>query len=97
MKHKLFILFIFFVLNACAQSTALIGPAITIGTTGNVVQAGLTYGSNVAVKDATGKLPGEHVSLYLENKKEEKKVKKDTIAYLDNHIKEMRNKLSIKK
>ena len=84
-------------MNACAQSTALLGPAITIGTTGNVLQAGLTYGSNIAVKEATGKLPGEHVSLYVENKKEEKKLKRDMISYLDNHIKEVRSKLSNKK
>ena len=97
MKHKIFIFFILIFLNACAQSTALLGPAITIGTTGNVLQAGLTYGSNIAVKEATGKLPGEHVSLYVENKKEEKKLKRDMISYLDNHIKEVRSKLSDKK
>ena len=97
MKHKIFIFFILIFLNACAQSTALLGPAITIGTTGNVLQAGLTYGSNIAVKEATGKLPGEHVSLYVENKKEEKKLKRDMISYLDNHIKEVRSKLSNKK
>jgi len=97
MKHKILIFIIIIFLNACAQSTALLGPAITIGTTGNALQAGLTYGSNMIVKETTGKLPGEHVSLYVENKKEEKKLKRDMITYLDTHIKEMRNKLSIKK
>ena len=84
-------------LSSCAQSTAFLGPAITVGNTGNIMQAGFSYGSNIAIKQATGKTPGEHLTLYVEEKKKEKKIRKQLTNYLESHIKIMRNKLSIKK
>ena len=41
--------------NGCIQSTALLGPGMTLATTGNVFQAGLQYGANSAIKNETGK------------------------------------------
>jgi len=76
MKNILVILISFLLLGACAQTTALIGPVITVGSTGNVMQAGFSYGSNMAIKNTTGKTPSEHVSLYIEDKKEGKRLKK---------------------
>ena len=76
MKNILLISISFLLLGACAQTTAFIGPAITVGSTGNVMQAGFSYASNMAVKKTTGKVPSEHVSLYIEEKKKEKKNKK---------------------
>ena len=35
--------------NGCMQSTAMLGPAYTLGSTGNTLQAGLSYGSNKAI------------------------------------------------
>ena len=103
MKKILLISISFLLLGACAQSTALIGPAITVGSTGNVVQAGFSYASNMAVKKTTGKTPSEHVSLYVEEKKEEEKlkkseakIKKEMANYLQSHIEIMRNKLNLK-
>ncbi len=84
-------------LSACAQSTALIGPAITVGNTGNVMQAGFSYGSNMVIKNATGKTPTEHVTTYVEEKREEKKIKKEITSYLATHIELIRKKLSAKK
>ena len=66
MKNLLLILISFLLLSACAQSTAFIGPAITVGSTGNVMQAGFSYGSNMAIKKTTGKTPSEHISLYID-------------------------------
>ena len=97
MRKILLILFTFVLLNACGQTTALIGPAITIGNTGNVMQAGFSYGSNMAVKHTTGKTPGEHVTSYVEEKKEEKKIRKEIANYLESHIEKMRKKLTITK
>ena len=97
MRKILIILLSFTLLSACAQSTVLIGPAITIGNTGNVMQAGFSYGSNMAVKHATGKTPGEYVTSYVEEKRQEKKIRKEIARYLESHIKVMRAKLSIKK
>ena len=97
MRKILIILSGLVLLSACAQSTALIGPAITVGNTGNVMQAGFTYGSNMAIKGATGKTPSEHVTSYVVEKREEKKIRKEITSYLATHIEVMRKKLSAKK
>ena len=96
MKKILLIFFSCVLLSACGQTTALLGPAITIGNTGNVMQAGFSYGSNMAVKYTTGKTPGEHVTSYVEEKREEKKIRKQLVVYLESHIEIMREKLSTK-
>ena len=62
-------LFLLFLLNGCVQSTALLGPAYTLTSTGNIYQAGLTYGSNQAVKKITGKSPTENIKSLVDNKK----------------------------
>ena len=97
MRKILFIFFCCVLLNACGQTTAFIGPAITIGNTGNVMQAGYSYGSNMMVKHTTGKTPGEHDARYVEEKREEKKIKKEFVTYIESHIEKMRKKLSVKK
>ena len=103
MKKIIVIIISFVFLGACAQSTALLGPAISIGSSGNVMQAGFSYGTNILVKQTTGKVPSEHVSLYIEEKKEEKKlkkreakIKKEMANYLQSHIEIMRDKLNLK-
>ena len=95
--RKIFIIFFCLILlNACGQTTALIGPAITVGNTGNVMQAGFSYGSNMAVKHTTGKTPGEHAASYVKEKREEKKIRKEIASFLETHINIMRKKLSKK-
>ena len=76
MRKVLIILVSFLFLEACAETTVLLGPALTVGSSGNILQAGFSYGSNMAVKKVTGKTPGEHASSYIKEKKEEKKKKK---------------------
>ena len=67
---KKIIIGLFFVcfLNGCVQSTALLGPAYTLVNTGNVYQAGLSYGSSKAVKKMTGKTPTENIKTFIDNK-----------------------------
>ena len=66
-KLKLyFILFSFIFLTGCFQSSALLGPVMTIISTGNVAQAGFHYGSNKAVKKETGKYPITHFQVTVE-------------------------------
>ena len=96
MKKILLILFSLVLLGACAQSTALLGPAITVGSTGNIMQAGFSYGTNMALKQTTGKTPSEHVSSYVKNKKEEKMIREEMTSYLQSHIELMRKKLNSK-
>ena len=68
-------LFLLFFLNGCVQSVALLGPAYTLASSGNIYQAGLSYGSNQAVKKITGKSPTENIQNLVDNKK--KKIKEE--------------------
>ena len=65
-----FIFLLYLFLNGCIQSTALLGPGITIVTSGNVLQAGFQYGANTAIKNETGKDTLSHLkdAVYSENK-----------------------------
>ena len=65
-------------LTGCYQSTAMFGPAVTLASTGNFSQAGITYFANQAVKKETGMSTTEYVSTILEEKnKKTKKTKKN--------------------
>ena len=103
MKNKkvVFILMSLVLLTGCVQSSAFLGPAITVAATGNVVQGGFTYGTNEVFKKETGKDTIQYVSSLLqpEDKNllepEDKKVtiNKDLIALLESNIKKTRQKL----
>ena len=58
---KIFLLLCFVFLSGCFQSMALLGPAITGASTGKIYQAGLSYGTNVIMLQATGKTTTEHM------------------------------------
>ena len=58
-NFKLIIIFI--LLTGCAQSVAVLGPAITVATTGSVNQALLSGTINTGVKHQTGKGVSEHM------------------------------------
>ncbi|MDA9096464.1 hypothetical protein N9J54_01365 [Candidatus Pelagibacter ubique] len=82
-------LFLLFFLNGCVQSAALLGPAYTLASTGNIYQAGLSYGSNQAVKKVTGKSPTENIQSLVDNKKkkiEEKEKQDEFFALVKNRI-----------
>ena len=54
-------------LTGCLQNTALLGPALTVASTGSVYQAGLSYGSSQVIKKMTGKTPTENVKSFLDS------------------------------
>ena len=57
-----FFITVFLILTNCYQSTAsLIGPTITLGTSGNLAQSALSYSVNESVKKRTGDYPVEHI------------------------------------
>ena len=67
-KKKLFLIGLFLVFTGCYQSTAsLIGPTVTLGTSGNIVQSGISYTVNESVKKATGEYPAEHIKKRFKN------------------------------
>ena len=72
---KILLLVCFVFLSGCFQSIALLGPAITGASTGKIYQAGLSYGTNMIMLQATGKTTSEHM-LDILNSKEKKLPKK---------------------
>ena len=60
-KKIIFLLFLSTFLGACTAPTAMLGPAYTLTSTGNVFQAGISYGSGELVTIYTGKTPMENV------------------------------------
>ena len=65
-KKLFFLLFSLTTLNSCIETTAFLGPAISVGTTGNVYQASLSYSTNRIIHSATGKTPIEHVTNFFD-------------------------------
>lgn len=72
MKIVLAILVLFF-FNGCAQHVSLLGPFYTLGTTGNALQAGASYGSSHAIK----KLRSKNASQKINNSLKENRLKDD--------------------
>tara|TARA_Y100001970_G_scaffold46724_1_gene58955 strand:- start:471 stop:779 length:309 start_codon:yes stop_codon:yes gene_type:complete len=65
--NKIFIYIIgALILTGCVQSTAMMGPALTLASTGNVSQAGVTFFTNKAVEEETGMDTVSYVSNKLE-------------------------------
>ena len=56
-------------LNNCVQTpTAFLGPIITVGKTGNIYQAGLSYTSNNLIEKQLGKNPSTLIKdLFVKN------------------------------
>tara|TARA_B100000989_G_C19176544_1_gene317770 strand:- start:257 stop:427 length:171 start_codon:yes stop_codon:yes gene_type:complete len=52
----------------CYQSTAsLIGPTVTLGTSGNIAQSAISYSVNETIKKTTGIYPVEHIKKRFKN------------------------------
>ncbi len=65
---KILLLVCFVFLSGCFQSIALLGPVITGASTGKIYQAGLSYGTNMILEQATGKTTSEHMWDILNSK-----------------------------
>ena len=89
--NKIFIYIVtVIILSGCAQSTAMLGPAITLASTGNVSQAGITYITNKAVEKETGMDTVSFVSNKIEqNSSKNRKFKK----LVENNFEKTRKKL----
>ena len=70
MKKNLFILISFILLTGCAQNLALLGPAISVATTGGVQHAVVGGTINQGIKSETGKNISEHMISLLDANKE---------------------------
>ena len=85
-----FLAIIFIFLSGCIQSTALLGPSVTLVTTGNIMQAGLQYGANTAIKNESGKDAFTH----LKDAVDEEKVSQNIKTIVRNTIDKISKKLT---
>ena len=94
--------FILITLGACSSPTAMLGPAYTLSSSGNIYQAGLSYGSNQMITMYTGKTPLENLEeITSENLKIKKNIQKQTLESEDfyqlvkNKIEKTKGKINI--
>ena len=78
-------------LSGCAQNAALLGPAYTLSTSGNVYHAGLTYGTNEIIAKTTGKSVAQNFKEALIPKKEDTEFEK----LVKRNIQKTRRKLNL--
>ena len=91
----LFILSYLVFLNGCIQTTALLGPGITVATTGNVLQAGFQYGVNSVIEKETGKNTFEHFQDAVEDQSKNKKFHKKFTNLIEKKFELTRKKLNL--
>ena len=91
---KIFSVFLSLIfLSGCFQSTALLGPSMTVATTGNILQAGLQYGANTAIKKETGKDTLEHLQDAVESQSKSQKFKRKFSDLVEKKFELTREKL----
>ena len=80
-------------LSGCIQSSAMVGPAITIASTGNISQAGLTFFTNKAVERETGMNTVSYVSNKIEQQNSKTKLKREFKKLVETNFVKTREKL----
>ena len=90
-----FLIVISISLSGCIQSTALLGPGVTIATTGTVIQAGFQYGANTAIKKETGKDVLTHLKDIVEEEQDNKKIELTIKDIATNTIEKVKKKLLV--
>ena len=110
MKKLILYFFIFILLTGCLQSTAMVGPTMTLVSTGNVSQAFGAFVTNKAVEEETGMQTQEFIAKKVEEqqiKNKDNKINKELskileknlenqqlVILLQNNINKTRNKLN---
>jgi len=91
LKKTIIGIFLVSLLCGCAQNAALLGPAYTLATSGNVYHAGLTYGGNEMITKTTGKSVAQNFKEALTPKKEDTEFEK----LIKRNIEKTRRKLKL--
>ena len=81
------------ILSGCAQSTAMLGPVLTLASTGNTSHAGLTFFTNKAVEEETGMNTVSYVSSQIEKKNSKTKMRRKFKKLLETNFEKTRQKL----
>ena len=82
MKKIISLMLTLILLTGCAESLALLGPASTSVTGGNLAQSAVSSAVSFGVKKQTGKTPMEHALVYAKKHNPEMK-KSKCVAFLD--------------
>ena len=90
-KKILIGIFLLGFLSGCAQNAALLGPAYTLSTSGNIYHASVTYGSNEIITKTTGKSVAQNFKETLIPKKEDTEFEK----LVKRNIQKTRKKLNL--
>ena len=70
---KLFLILSLFLLNGCAETIALLGPASSAFSGGNIINSSLQSAASYGIKRQTGKTPLGHALTYTTKMNPEKK------------------------
>ena len=81
------------ILSGCAQSTVMLGPALTLASTGNISQAGITYLTNKAVEKETGMDTVSFVSQKFEQKNSKTRLRREFKKLVETNFEKTREKL----
>ena len=74
-------------LGGCTSPTAMLGPVYTLTSTGNIYQAGFSYGSNALITQHTGKTPIENLKEISSLKEKKiKNIKESTLKSEDFYL-----------
>ena len=83
MKKTLSLLATLFLLNGCAETFALLGPATSLGAgSGKVAQSAISSAVSYSVKKKTGKSPSEHALTYVQKHNPQSK-KEKCVEFID--------------
>lgn len=81
------------ILSGCAQSTAMLGPAITLASTGNVSHAGITFITNKVVEKETGMNTVSFVSSKIEQNSSKTRIRREFKELVETNFEKTRQKL----
>ena len=81
------------ILSGCAQSTVMLGPALTLASTGNVSQAGIAFITNKAVQKETGMDTVSFVSQKFEQRNSKTKLRREFKKLVETNFEKTREKL----
>ena len=81
------------ILSGCAQSTVMLGPAITLASTGNVSQAGIAFFTNKVVEKETGMNAVSFVSSKIEQNGSKTRIRREFKELVETNFEKTRQKL----
>ena len=85
-------------LSGCIQSTAMLGPALTFGGTGNMSQAGISFFTSKVIEQETGMNAVTLVSKKIEDNKiqnSKKRMNKNFMLLVKTNFEKTRKKIII--